>query len=509
MPATASAQATCSALAPPSGGVVDVTPAQVGNLQSIVDSLRSGDTVQLADGVYALPRTLVFRVPGVTLRSKSGNRDGVVLDGAYATGDVILIQQSNVTIADLTLTRAYYHLVHVVPESAPLTGTLVHNVRGRDGSEQFIKVNSNGAGQYADNGVVRCSFLEMTDAGRPNVRNSCYTGGIDMHEARGWQIYDNRFSGFWCNDGLSEHAINLWKGSRDTQVTRNVVVNSARGIGFGLGLGVAGRNYSDAPCGGALDLGHYGGSITNNFVVANDARLFASPAGFDVGIGLEQSCETNVLHNTVISTSAPHSSSIEWRFANTSASVANNLVSHNLLARDGGAAITGGNVSGAPLSLFVNVAAADLHLLPSAVSAIDKAVLLATPVTVDIDREARGTMPDVGADEYYAAVVTPPPPPPPPPPAGDTQAPTVSVVSPVNGAKVSKPTSVTVAASDNVAVTRVELYVDGARIDSSTSAPFTMKWNPKNAATGAHTLQAKAYDAAGNVAASQPVTVYR
>ena len=113
---------------------------------------------------------------------------------------------------------------------------------------------------------------------------------------------------------MSEHAIHVWTGSRDTLVDRNVIINSARGIGFGLGLAVSGRSYSDSPCGGAANIGHFGGAITNNFVVANDARLFASGAGFDTGIGLEQSCETAVLHNTIVSTVPPRSSSIEWRF---------------------------------------------------------------------------------------------------------------------------------------------------------------------------------------------------
>src|SRR4051794_870364 len=61
MPALAHAQAGCSALPPSTGTIVDVTPAQVASLQSILDAARSGDTVQLGDGVYSLPETLVVR----------------------------------------------------------------------------------------------------------------------------------------------------------------------------------------------------------------------------------------------------------------------------------------------------------------------------------------------------------------------------------------------------------------------------------------------------------------
>jgi hypothetical protein len=503
LPAAARAQGGCSALPLPIGNVVEVTPSQTGSLQSILDASRAGDTIQLTDGVYSLPATLVFRTDGVTLRSKSGNPLGVVLDGRYAINDLLLVQRSNITIADLTVTRSYWHLVHVVPDGGTLTGTTLHNIRGIDGGEQFIKINPD-SGQYADNGVIRCSSFEMTDVGRTYIRNNCYTGGIDMHQARGWQIYANRFSGFWCTAGLSEHAIHAWNGSRDTLVDRNVVVNSARGIGFGLGSSVTGRTYADAPCGGAADVGHYGGAITNNFVVANDTRLFASSAGFDTGIGLEQSCGTNILHNTVAAMAAPRSSSIEWRFVNTVAAVANNLVTDSLLPRDDASATVAGNVVNAPLSLFADVASGNLHLLSNATAAIDKAAVLATPLSFDIDAEPRGVSADVGADEYLAAapVIEPPS-------TSDTSAPVVTILSPVNGQSVSKPFPVTVSATDNVGVSRVELYVDGALKDASTSAPFATRWNPKPAAPGMHTLQVKAYDASGNTAASVPVTVYR
>ena len=498
LPASSFGQTPCGPLPLPTGGVIDVTPAQAANLSAIIQSAQPGETIQLADGTYILPTTLVFRTPRVTLRSKSGNRAAVTLDGRYSVGDILLVTESDVTIADLTLTRAYYHPVHVVPESHSTTGTLLHNLRVVDGAEQFIKINPYN-GNISDNGLIRCSSLELTDQGRTQIRNNCYTGGIDAHQARGWQVYENRFAGLWCASGLSEHAIHFWKGSRDTLVDRNVIVNSARGVGFGLGDSVPGRLYSDLPCSGKTAVGHYGGSITNNFVFANDARLFASAFGFDAGIALEQSCETNVLHNTVVSTAAPFSS-IEWRFANTVAVIANNLVSHNLRPRDGALATLAGNISNASPSLFVDaVATGDLHLRPTATAAIDHAAPLTAPLAWDIDRRPRGAPADVGADEFEGTI----------PPAVDTVAPTVTITSPADGQTVRKSVDVKVQAADNVGVTLVELYVDGALRASSSSAPFTMKWNANSVRPGRHALQVKAYDRAGNVGGSTVMTVYR
>jgi thermitase len=88
----------------------------------------------------------------------------------------------------------------------------------------------------------------------------------------------------------------------------------------------------------------------------------------------------------------------------------------------------------------------------------------------------------------------------------DTSPPAVTIVNPTGGS-VSTTVPVAVNATDNVAVARVELYVDGKLSGSATSAPFGLTWNAKKARPGNHTLQTKAYDAAGNSSWSQAVTV--
>lgn len=397
---TQATAADCAAL-PPSGSTL-VHVSTVTTLQDAVNNATAGTTILIADGIYNLNGVyLRLDTPGVTLRSASGNRDAVILDGNYLTTEIIQIVATNVTVADVTLREAYYHPIHVMTADAGDTlNTLIYNVHLIDPGEQAIKINPAADGTYPDDGVIACSHLELTDAGRPFIRNNCYTGGIDAHQAEGWTIRDNLIEGFWCENGLSEHGIHLWRGCRDTVVERNVLRENARGIGFGLAESGDGRTYSDNPCpsasGGYVD--HFGGIIRNNFVFASDAGLFSSEYGFDCGICLWQACGAQIFNNTVVSTQAPFSS-IEWRFDNTDIELRNNLVSHNLRDR-GGTAVLSHNLQNAPLSLFVDAASGDLHLLGTATAAIDQAIALAE-VSDDVDGEPRpaGAAPDIGADE--------------------------------------------------------------------------------------------------------------
>jgi hypothetical protein len=91
--------------------------------------------------------------------------------------------------------------------------------------------------------------------------------------------------------------------------------------------------------------------------------------------------------------------------------------------------------------------------------------------------------------------------------ATDTQAPSVAVSNPSGGSKVSGLVAVDVAAADNVGVTKVDLYVNGALFVSDTVTPFGFSWDTTSVADGQATLMAKAYDAAGNVATSSSVNI--
>ena len=90
---------------------------------------------------------------------------------------------------------------------------------------------------------------------------------------------------------------------------------------------------------------------------------------------------------------------------------------------------------------------------------------------------------------------------------GDTVAPTVSVTSPQGGATISGATTVSVSASDDGGVDRVELHIDGARLATDTTAPYQFYWDTTAYADGNYELQAIAYDSAGNRGQSALVVV--
>ena len=220
----AHAVGSCPPLSAASGATVTVDSED--DLYTAVNTATAGTTILIADGTYHLGQNgyyLWIDTPNVTVRSASGNREAVILDDNYSGAEIITIAASNVTVADMTIMRAHTHPIHVVSTTDGHTlNTLIYNVHIIDPGQQAIKINPHENKDYfTDDGVVACSAIELTDAGRAKVwelNNSCYTGGVDGHYSRDWVIRDNEISGFWCEQGLSEHGVHFWTGSRGTIV---------------------------------------------------------------------------------------------------------------------------------------------------------------------------------------------------------------------------------------------------------------------------------------------------
>jgi hypothetical protein len=88
----------------------------------------------------------------------------------------------------------------------------------------------------------------------------------------------------------------------------------------------------------------------------------------------------------------------------------------------------------------------------------------------------------------------------------DTRPPTVTLVLPSSPIARKSAVTLSATASDNVGVVKVEFYVNGSLQCLGTASPYTCVWRVP-AASKSYVLQAKAYDAAGNVGASPPIVV--
>ena len=66
--------------------------------------------------------------------------------------------------------------------------------------------------------------------------------------------------------------------------------------------------------------------------------------------------------------------------------------------------------------------------------------------------------------------------------------------------------TLTATATDNIGVTKVEFYVDGALRGTSSTAPFALSLDSKTLTNASHSLVTKAYDAAGNIGTSAVVS---
>ncbi|MEJ7734640.1 MAG: hypothetical protein WKG00_36280 [Polyangiaceae bacterium] len=378
---------------------MDVDPSQAADLPSIVAGATPGTTLLLAPGTYGIAASLQFLSGGVTFRSSTDIAADVIIDAGYAVNEAIVIAATEVTIAHVTVTHAVDHLIHIYPPgpNVNVTAPVLYGLALVDGGEQFVKVNPIGGQEgWIDDGRLECSTFLLTDEGRPHVESccgGCYTGGIDAHSTWHWTVRGNRFEGIWCPTGLAEHAIHFWKGARDTLVENNVIIDCARGIGFGLGSGAGERIYPDAPYGGAM-LAHYDGIIRNNVI-------WGDVPSFDTGIELDETRTPRALHNTVVHGAGATGffSSIDVRFEGSEAELVNNLTAR-ISQRDGATATLASNLEEADLSWFVDAAGLDFHLGAAAAAAIDQGVVDAD-AGQDIDGEPHtlGGAPDVGADE--------------------------------------------------------------------------------------------------------------
>ena len=399
----------CNAPQLPLTGIRIINVSNESDLQRAVANLADGDTIVLANGTYLLTNTLYINGRhDVTIRG-TGGCDDVVLVGRGMDnpdyGNVLVGVQSNsrnTTIAHLTIRDTYDNLVIF---NAGAQAPHIYSVKLLNAGSQFVKSNPTDAslGLGVNDGVMEYSWLEYT-SGPPATNHGAgvgYTNGISAHAAVGWVIRKNLFKNFHTPDSadnLWNPAVLVWNHSANTVTEQNTFINVDRAVAYGLIPRVAWHD-------------HEGGTIRNNFVYMAPGLFSATrKLGSDGQIIVWDSPNTRVYHNTIL-TNGNTASAIEFRFSGTTGAEArNNLADARINLRDGATALQVGNVLSATPDMFVDPAAGDLHLLPTATAAIDKAPALPAVVD-DFDGDPRpiGDGTDVGADEFRAT--SPPAPP--------------------------------------------------------------------------------------------------
>ena len=345
--------------------------------------------ITLADGEYTLNNTLQITAPHITIRSQSGNPKAVVIQGDAmspnaAIGNLFRVSGRNFELSGVTLRRARWHLIQIVGE-ADADHFFLNNCVMQDAYEQLLKVTTDGSSTGADSGIVEQCLFEYTAGIGPNW----YIGGIDAHNSDNWIIRDNVFRDIASpHSNISEFAIHFWSDSQNTIVERNLIIDSDRGIGFGLS-----------------DRGHIGGVIQNNIIVHSDnGDPFA-----DVGISLESS-ENTIVRNNTLYLQHGYPNAIEYRFTRTAGvSIYNNIANKGVVSRDGGSGRVFDNVTNAQASWFVNVSQNDLHLSQEGRNEVPTGEPDSAPED-DFDGDARPTVSYIGADHSTASVTRPNPP---------------------------------------------------------------------------------------------------
>jgi hypothetical protein len=384
-----------------------IAPNQAGQLPDIVANAKENDTILLEPGKYSISTTLNFAADNVQLRSTTGNRGDVVLDGGYVrqggpgVGEVIAIRASNITISDISIAHAKWHAIHLAPSNRNIENVLLDNLHIYDCGQQLIKANPAGSASniyYVDKVTLQNSLIEFVDNNLMEPSgDTYYTGGLDAHATQDWIVRDNVFRGINNNGKLMEHAIHFWRKGRNVTVERNLIINCYRGIGFGLATTPDSneRHYLDQT-GDNPYRDQITGVIQNN-VIINDPGIF-----MDSGISLANVVGSKVYYNTIISSANPAPfSCIEYRWSDN-VHILNNLTSHKISEREGNSnteiSHNLANVFQNISSLFKDVSDYDVHLFDTAIEVIDKAKYL-SEVTTDFDKNERGISPDIGAFE--------------------------------------------------------------------------------------------------------------
>ena len=396
----------CAPLPPLPTDAKILAPDDNATLHEHIAGVEPGTTIALEPGTYdrvGLPR-VDLSVAGVTLRSTTGNPDDVVFEGGGEVSSLIKIAADDVLLAEFTVQGSTSALLDIGLADETLEGLGFYRLVLRDSAGTKLDAGGN-AERWTDRGVIACSTFEHTDTLRDSLGSCANVSAIRVSGGVEWVIRDNLITGHWCT--TPTHAVLVVdRGSRDTLIERNVLQDNFRGILLGGDTVDAGRPLpADDPCGEPLGevWGHARGLIVNNVIRVDDPRIAGAVESYDTDLdsmlGFWHVCAGAAVHNTSYVPLTTFNG-FEWRYEDTSVTIANNLLSTTLQQRNGGVAYgIDTNETGVPAEAYADPGSGDFRLSAGSLARDAGLSIPGIPVLFDFDGQARAGRPDLGAFE--------------------------------------------------------------------------------------------------------------
>ena len=295
----------------PTGRVVHVET--VAELQQAVAQAQPETTILIADGHYSLPRYLEITADRVTLRSRSGNRHAVILDGQVSRHiELIGIRNARgVTIADLTVQNVVANGIKLNNDT-PVHQVTIRNCVIRNVWQRGVKSVRSPQLKTRGGVIEYCLFYndrpkQFADDphDRPDNFEGNYVGGIDLMDAVDWTIRDNVFIGLQGRTRTGRGAIFIWFESQGCRIERNIILDCDQGIALGNA-----HRPADTPFHAADFV------VRNNFI----ARAPMNPLFLAYTRGIR------LVHNSVYDPDNPRRRSLRVFAANPGLQIKNNLI---------------------------------------------------------------------------------------------------------------------------------------------------------------------------------------
>ena len=363
----------------------------VSDVRELVRSLNqaeAGQTILIEDGHYMMPHYVQISADNVTLRSASGQRERVIMDGAESRHRELLGIRacSGVTIADLTIQNIQCNGFKINSETnvqkLTIRNCIIHNIWQRGIKGVKVPKENRETTRPRDCRIQYCLFYndrpKRLSDDPADIAKGNYVAGIDVMFAKDWIISDNVFVGIQGRTYEGRGAVFIWHDSQDCVIERNIIIDCDVGLQLGNPHRPGEIQYHCVRC-----------TARNNFITR-------AP---EAGIVTVYTRDCKLLSNTIHDPESKLQRLLRTVFTNDGLLIANNLISGPGIKNESESKITFlNNLIKDVTDGFIDPARGDLHLKSTAIEAIDKGLTRAEVID-DVDRERREAKPDIGADE--------------------------------------------------------------------------------------------------------------